>query len=232
MSKRIVLFDALRGLSILLMLVHHLAIDLVGMGYLPYGLLNNPIVEVLWFVFASVFILLCGFSSKFAKDNRKRGVLLLVCAYALTFVTGFIPGAHIRFGILHLLGFCIVIYALIGARLDRVAWKTWFFLFCAAYVAYVLVNAGWWINPDHLWMIGIVGPNFASADYFPLLPWWFLFQLGTCLGAAAKAGSLPDWVYRSRSRVLAAIGRHTLIIYLLHQPIFYGVFYLLGLYKI
>ncbi len=231
MSKRIELFDALRGASILLMLVHHLAVDLVGLGILPGRLLYNPVVEVLWFVFASVFILLCGFSSNFAKNNWRRGALLLVCAYALTFVTSFIPGAHIRFGILHLLGFSVLLYAAFGNSLQRVPWKTWFFLFLGAYVGYVLVNAGFWVNPDHLWMLGVVGPGFASADYFPLLPWFLLFMLGTHLGAAAKAGALPEWVYRYRCPALAAIGRHTLIIYLVHQPVFYGVFYLLGLYK-
>ncbi len=231
MSKRIVLFDALRGLSILLMLVHHFAIDLIGLGYLPHWLVENPIVDVLWFVFASVFILLCGFSSEFAKNNRKRGLVILAFAYLLTFITSFIPGAHIRFGILHLLGFCILIDSFFKTNLRKVSYRTWFLLFAFGYIVYVVVNSGFWRNPDHLWMLGIVGGNFASADYFPLMPWFFLFELGTHLGIAAKEERLPAWVYQCRARVLAVIGRHTLIIYLLHQPIFYGVLYLLGLYK-
>lgn len=231
MSKRIVLFDALRGLSILLMLVHHFAIDLIGIGVLPHWLVDNPIVDVLWFIFASTFILLCGFSSEFARDNRKRGVVILIFAYALTLVTGLIPGAHIRFGILHLLGFCILIDSFFAPHLRKVSYRVWYFLFALGYVFYIVVNAGFWTNPDHLWMLGIVGGNFASADYFPLMPWFFLFELGTNLGVAAKEERLPEWVYRCRSKVLAAIGRHTLIIYLLHQPIFYGVLSLLGLYK-
>lgn len=231
MSKRIELFDALRGLSILLMLLHHLAIDLIGLRVLPHWLVENPIIDVLWFVFASVFILLCGFSSEFAKNNKKRGIFILICAYLLTFVTGFIPGATIRFGILHLLGFCILLDAMFRKHLRSVSYRTWFLLFAIAYVGYELVNAGWWTNPDHLWMLGIVGPNFASADYFPMLPWFFLFELGTNLGVSTKAGELPAWIYRFRAPILAAIGRHTLVIYLVHQPLFYGVFYLLGLYK-
>ena len=231
MSKRIELFDALRGLAILLMLVHHFAIDLIGLGILPAWMIENPIVEVLWFVFASVFILLCGFSSEFAKNNKKRGLVILGFAYALTFVTSFIPGAHIRFGILHLLGFCILIDAYFRPHLRTVSWRTWFYLFAIGYAVFVLVNAGYWRNPDHLWMLGVVGPNFASADFFPLMPWFFLFELGTHLGVVAREDRLPQWVYAYRGGVLATVGRHTLIIYLLHQPIFYGVLYLLGLYK-
>jgi len=231
MSKRIVLFDALRGLSILLMLVHHFAIDLIGLGILPTWLVNNPIVEVLWFVFASTFILLCGFSSEFARNNRKRGVIILIFAYVLTFVTSFIPGAHIRFGILHLLGFCILLDSFFKPHLRAVSYRTWFYLFALGYIAFILINAGFWRNPDHLWMLGIVGENFASADFFPLMPWFFLFELGTHLGIAAKEERLPKWVYACRFKILPVIGRHTLVIYLVHQPIFYGVLYLLGLYK-
>lgn len=231
MSKRIEFFDALRGLSILLMLVHHAAIDLVGLCVLPQWLVYNPVVDVLQFLFASVFILLCGFSSEFSRRNFRRGGLLLLCAYALTLVTSFIPGAYIRFGILHLLGYSILIYALFREAIGRVSAKTWFFVFAVCYVAFVLINAGYWNNPDHLWMLGIVPPGFSSADYFPLLPWIFLFFLGTKLGCAAKAGKLPAWMYSFRSRFFAWIGRHTLLIYLAHQPIFYGLFYLLGLYN-
>ncbi|MBQ3054665.1 MAG: DUF1624 domain-containing protein [Oscillospiraceae bacterium] len=231
MSKRIQLFDALRGLSILLMLVHHAAIDLVGLHVLPNRLVFNPVVSTLQFVFASVFILLCGFSSEFSRHNFRRAGLLLVCAYALSLVTSFVPSAYIRFGILHCLGYSILIYALIGKRISRVSAKTWCLLFLLGYAVYVLVNAGYWENPDHLWMLGIVPPGFASADYFSLMPWFFLFMLGCKLGCAAKEGKLPNWVYSFRSKFFAAVGRHTLVIYLVHQPIFYGVFYLLGLYN-
>jgi len=232
MSKRIELFDALRGASILLMLVHHAAIDLVGLGVLPAWLVVNPVVSTLQFIFASVFILLCGFSSEFSRHNFRRGVLLLVFAYALTLGSGVLPIGVVRFGILHLLGYSILVFAAFRPFFERFSAKFWFALFAVCYVAYHVVNAGYWQNPKGLWMLGIVAPGFSSADYFPLLPWFPLFLVGTKLGIAAKMEKFPAWVYAFKSKFFAFVGRHTLVIYLAHQPIFYGIFYLLGLYKL
>ena len=69
--------------------------------------------------------------------------------------------------------------------------------------------------------------GFSSADYFPLLPWFFLFLIGTVFGG---------WCLQHRdSRILTAplsgaltfLGRHSLIVYLLHQPILFGISFLL-----
>lgn len=231
MSKRIELFDALRGASILLMLVHHAAIDLVGLGVLPGRLVWNPVVSTLQFIFASVFIVLCGFSSEFSRRNFRRGVLLLVCAYAITLGSGFLPIGAVRFGILHLLGFSILMFAAFRPFFERFSAKCYVLLFAVCYVGYTVVNAGYWQNPPHLWMLGIAAPGFSSSDYFPLLPWFPLFLAGTKLGTAAKNGCLPAWVYAFKSKFLAFVGRHTLVIYLVHQPILFGLFYLLGLYN-
>ena len=83
------------------------------------------------------------------------------------------------------------------------------------------VSVGW------LYPLGLLAPGFHSADYFPLLPWFFLFLAGTVLGG---------WCLDHRdSRVLTLTlpgaltwpGRHSLLIYLLHQPILFGVSYLI-----
>lgn len=75
-----------------------------------------------------------------------------------------------------------------------------------------------------LFPLGLHGASFASADYFPLFPWLFLFLAGSFLGVWAKEGKLPSFVYRSRSRFLAVTGKNSLLIYLLHQPVLMAVF--------
>ena len=75
--------------------------------------------------------------------------------------------------------------------------------------------------------LGFRSPDFASADYFPLLPWVFMFLAGTFLGRYAKAGKFPEFMYRSRVPFFSWIGRHALIIYVLHQPVIYGIMLLI-----
>ena len=80
-----------------------------------------------------------------------------------------------------------------------------------------------------LWLFGFTTPDFASADYFPLLPWFFVFLLGTWAGRYVKAGRLPQWFYTARAPRLALVGRHALLLYVLHQPLLYALTMLLRL---
>ena len=80
-----------------------------------------------------------------------------------------------------------------------------------------------WYQSNWLMPLGFVPNGFFSADYFPLLPWVFVFFAGSLAGVPLKEGRFPAFVYPTHVRWLAAVGRHTLWIYLLHQPVIYGV---------
>ncbi len=73
--------------------------------------------------------------------------------------------------------------------------------------------------------LGFYKEGFFSADYFPLLPWAFMFLFGAFLGGYAKAGAFPQTLYKSRSKLLQKIGKNSLWVYLLHQPILYVIMY-------
>lgn len=81
----------------------------------------------------------------------------------------------------------------------------------------------------HLWIFGFTTPDFVSTDYFPLLPWLFVFLFGTWAGRYVKDGRLPQGFYTLKAPHLALVGRHALLIYLLHQPVLYGAVRLLQL---
>jgi uncharacterized membrane protein len=72
-------------------------------------------------------------------------------------------------------------------------------------------------------MFGFKYDGFFSADYFPILPWIFVFLLGTWAGKYVAEYRLPDRFYTLSVPVLPAIGRKAFIIYLVHQPVLYGL---------
>jgi uncharacterized membrane protein len=76
-----------------------------------------------------------------------------------------------------------------------------------------------------LWPFGFLYPGFSSADYFPLLPWLFLFLFGAWLGGRVTGGGGPDWLRVKVPPALTWPGRHSLLLYLVHQPILYGICY-------
>lgn len=79
------------------------------------------------------------------------------------------------------------------------------------------------INSRYLWMFGWMYTDFYSADYYPVFPWLFFFLLGTWIGRYIREGRLPSWFYEARLPYFSYIGRHALIIYIVHQPVLRGI---------
>lgn len=229
-KERIDIIDALRGTAVFLMVVHHFLYDLTEFLDAPDWLFTNPVFDALHIVFAGVFISLAGVSSRFSRSNFKRGMLTLVAALIITAVTVIID-MPILFGILHLLAVCMLFYAAFGKLLEKLPPAV-------LLISSVLLTIGSNILIDkvHLeskiwWFFGFDVPGFASYDYFPLLPWFFVFIAGTALGKFIKDKKLPNWFYRAKVPFLAPLGRHSLIIYMAHQPVLYAITMVLMLFK-
>ncbi|MCF0121551.1 MAG: DUF1624 domain-containing protein, partial [Oscillospiraceae bacterium] len=110
-KRRIAIIDAARGLGVCLMVAHHALYDAVVLLGAPGWLYRNPVFDVLHYIFSFVFISVAGIASQFSHSNLRRGLLLYLIALAVTVVTGLF-GMQIRFGVLHLIAFCLVFYAL------------------------------------------------------------------------------------------------------------------------
>lgn len=216
-KRRYYALDVLRGLSILLMVCYHWGYDLVLYGLLPDWVLYNPLLDGLQLLFASVFVAISGASSTFSRSNWRRGLKILVCALAVTAATyWFDPSSMVRFGILHFLGVSALLYQLLRPLLNRFPPNP--------AVCLVLFFAARFLTKPHynipgLWWLGFRQPSFSSGDYFPLLPWFFMYLFGVWLGNFLAQGRAPAWFDRIRCPWLEQIGRHTLWIYLLHQPV-------------
>ena len=228
MKKRIWELDALRGLCILGMVIVHFVYDLVEL----YALV--PMAYPKWFAFVKdwggvLFLLLSGTCATLGSSHTRRGLLVFACGMVCTAVTlgmyllGF-SGKEIiiYFGVLHCLGVCMLLWG--GFR----KLPTW----ALGVLGAALTAAGLWLRTRYVsfpWLIvlGFVPDWFASSDYFPLLPNLGFFLLGAVLGRTVyrqKTTRLPSVNEKSPAlRFLTLCGRHSLGIYLLHQPILAGI---------
>ena len=227
-SKRIELMDALRGLAVILMVIHHFLYDLVVFLGAPDWLFSNPVFDILHYIFAGLFIMLSGVSSRFSRSNVKRGIKVFIIAMVISLVTG-VMNMPIRFGVLHLLGFCMVFYGL-TCRLWESLPRVFAMILCVVLLVGTALAVEYIEIPTrHLWMLGWTYPGFYSSDYFPIFPWLFVFLFGTVLGAYIREGSFPKRFYEAKPPLFPIVGRRALLIYVIHQPILYGITILLGL---
>ena len=238
---RLALVDALRGFTLLNMLAFHLIYDLSALFGVPIDWFWQTPGRLWQKLIAGSFIFLSGFSIPFSRSGLRKGVLLLGCGMLLSLATWLVmPSQLIRFGVLHFLGAAALIWTAARPLFERVpppallAAGVLLFLFTGTtqqgfwgFGGQPLVAlpqalyAGRWLFP-----LGFPGPGFYSADYFPLLPWFFLFLAGSAAHRIALASGRAVFLLRHPLPLLSALGRHTLIVYLLHQPVLYGLCWL------
>ncbi len=178
--------------------------------------------------FAGLFVVLSGISGTLSRNNVRRGLRLLALSLGVTAVTYvFDPSSAVYFGILQCLALSMLIYGAVFVKAGPVA--------CAAAGALVLglgaalpaIVGGAAIRFDWLLPLGIHSPEFTSYDYFPLVPWLGIFLAGAALGKWAYAPGRSLLPRPPRETLINIAGRHSLLIYLVHQPVIMGLLYLL-----
>ena len=226
MKRRFDILDAWRSLAIVLMIVYHFLYDLALFGVITWEQMFCTPLNIMQKFICCSFILLAGASARFSRSNLRHGIIVILAGIIVA-IGGAVGGQTIRFGVLQLLGWSMVIYHFAGKHLRKIPGTLLAVLSAAAYVLTDLWTASVTVESHWLYPFGLMYRGFSSADYFPLLPWTFLFIIGTVLGG---------WCLRHReNRILTAplpapltfLGRHSLLIYMLHQPILFGLSFLL-----
>lgn len=236
--------DVLRGLALLNMLAYHALYDWVYVFGHPVAWydITAPHCHVWQQYICWSFILLSGFSFTLSRKPLRNGLLVGGCALILTAVTlVFMPSEQILFGVLHLNACAVLLTCLLKPLLERIPPLAglsgsaalfaltnrlpWGYLgfeqwqLCAVPDALYQSNLFWLGLPDLT--------RFWSADYFPLLPWLFLFWCGYFAarqwGTRLPGHGTPPMLLRP----LCAIGRQTLLVYMAHQPVIFGSLWLL-----
>lgn len=241
-EKRVWQVDALRGLALLNMLLYHGMYDWVyifGHESGWYDIWSTPTHRWQQYICWS-FILLSGFSFVKARRPLKNGLIVAGCALVLSAVTIlFMPSEAIWFGVLHLNACAVLLSCLAKPLLDKIPPAAGVAVCAALFFVTNGVPSGYlgfeglrlaalppWLYRANLFPLGLPDlSRFASADYFPLIPWVFLFWCGLFaarwLGGKIRPAAAPVVL-----RPLCCVGRHTLLVYMLHQPVIYGVLFL------
>ena len=251
-GNRLFLLDELRGFAIICMVLFHAFFTASEMFGWPVATKLLHFFTPAEPYFAALFILISGISCNLSHSNLKRGLILLGISAAMTIVTYSgrfvgIYGIVIWFGILHLLAVCILFVALTGRGLKKI--HPFVAILLCAFLFYFTMNVelynGARLNffsqtialPPSLYETDILCPfgfysrDFFSADYFPLLPWLFMFLIGYYLGMYVKKGKFPKFFYNKHIRPFAFVGKYTLWIYIIHQPVIYAVCYAVSFIK-
>lgn len=248
--KRYRILDEIRGVTICSMILYHTVWDLVYIFERNWSWFYSDLAYLWQQSICWCFIFLSGFCFSLGKKKIKRGLFILAAGILVTIVTCLItPSQRIFFGVLTLLGASMVIM-FFGEKIWNMipennvfrkipsiaAMAVSFFLFLLTKG----INNGYlgigdlylWELPKELYQqgdlmtfIGFTREDFYSADYFSLMPWFFLFMTGYFLfhavkekGWLSKLSELP-----SVGHFWGFCGRTSLWIYLIHQPIIYGI---------
>ena len=239
MKTRLHLLDALRGLCLISMIGFHGMWNLVylfGVDAPWYRGMPGYIWQqsICW-----TFILLSGFCWNFSRNHLKRGALVFGGGAVVSLVTCVLmPENRILFGVLTCIGSCMILMIPLEKLLKRlpaglglICSFGLFFLLrncpegSLGFERFVICDLPTSLYRNNLTAyLGFPQPGFFSTDYFSLIPWIFLFMAGYFLHRVLNEQNLNENLFaKGNVPVLNWIGRYSLIVYLLHQPILYGL---------
>lgn len=243
-SGRYNALDTLRGLLLVNMVAYHALYDVVFIKGIPIGWYTGPAGYVWQQSICWGFIFLSGFCFRFSQHPQRHGLTVLGAGVLVSLVTYFaMPSQAILYGVLWLLGLAGLIQCgtwWLWAKLKLPPYPAWLGL--AVFGALFFLTRGvpygylgfeglrlaelppWLYQSQWLAVAGLPGPGFWSSDYFPLVPWLFLYLCGYFLWCLV--GHKRQVMEKLKKGVppLSFLGRHSLLIYLLHQPALMLVF--------
>jgi uncharacterized membrane protein len=230
-NQRLWEIDVLRGIAIVMMIAYHIYFDIYFLKILDISFFSA------WYI-GSLFLFIVGISLTLSYSRvheklssrhlfvkyAKRGMMIFCFGLIITGVTWvIIPEWFIVFGILHCIGLSIIV-GFFFLRWEEVNIVLGGVL---TFIGLWLYSGIRWDFPWLLWL-GFVPQRFQTLDYFPLLPWFGIVLIGIGIGnmlysQGKRQFFLPDWEHVTFFKFLGFLGRHSLLIYLVHQPIILGI---------
>lgn len=236
---RYAFLDTWRGLTLWSMFAYHFSWDLVNLYGKNWSFYNGVGGYIWQQSICWSFIFLSGFCFPLGRQTVRRGCVVLAAGCLVTLATLlFNPREPIYFGVLTLLGSAMLLTCALQRGLCRLTpgWGLGLSLLC--FVCTRDINGGylgfegwellqlppsWYQAGLAATYLGFQDVHFSAPDYFSLLPWYFLYTAGYyAQGMLQRQGRLPAFFTRGLAP-FSWWGRHSLVWYLLHQPVFLGV---------
>ncbi|KPK38263.1 MAG: hypothetical protein AMJ69_08920 [Gammaproteobacteria bacterium SG8_47] len=231
-KPRYQIVDAARGLALLLMVVYHFFYDLEHVGFAQFAFSRDPFWIGFRSIIVTMFLAIVGVSLYLAQIGGRRWpsywrrlLVLLTCAALVSLVSWWLFAERfIYFGILHF----IAVASVLG--LAFVPLGTLNLVVGAALIVVGVLYAHPTFDQRGLQWVGLMTHRPATEDYVPLLPWFGVVLVGLgcgkTLARSPRLAGIATWqTANPLGTTLAWSGRHSLAIYMLHQPLLLGLLY-------
>ena len=178
---------------------------------------------------AILFMFVSGISCRFSKNNIRRGAKVILCGMIITAATFIVVrDLYVRFGILHFLGAAMIIIGLFERLVAKERHRQ--VAMWAASPASLIIGSAFskmHTTLPFLLVFGITTASFLSYDYYPIFPWIGIVFAGYAAGrfVLANRAKLASMRSNRAASALSALGRVSLIYYLLHQPALFALFF-------
>ena len=228
-KTRIEAVDIARGTALLAMAIYHFTWDLDFFGYIDPGTSVTGGWKVFARAIASSFLFLVGVSLYLAHGNGvrlqpflRRLAVIAGAAAAITAITYWMfPDAFIFFGILHHIAVASVL-GLAALRLPILA----LCVLAGCVVAAPHFVFAPFLDQPVFWWTGLSRNMPGSNDYIPIFPWLSAVLLGIAATKSADRSGLLVRIGALRPargpRLVGALGRRSLLFYLVHQPVLFS----------
>lgn len=213
-KERIWEIDILRGILIITMMILHILYDLEFIYNFPIGYCTG-FIDIVRTIDATLFIMVSGISTLFSRDSFKRGLIVFSVALSISLITFIIDKDYfISFGILHLIAICMMVSPLL--KKISTLWLLVLSLIIAM-THFVVPHVN--ISHNYFFMFGFFNDKFISADYYPVFPWAGFFLFGIAISRLIYKEKKSIFRFSIKDNFISFLGRHSLFVYVIHQPI-------------
>ena len=226
--------DFIRGIAIIMMIIYHFIFDLNYFKFINVSM-SSGFLGIFQKIIAISFITLVGISLTLASSKKnlsgiiKKGLLILGLGFVITIITLiFVQDSPVYFGILHLIGTSVVLSVIFLKSFKLNIILGILSIFIGNILSKIIINFPWFLP------FGVKYKGFSSLDYFPLFPWFGFVLIGIFIGKILYKNNQRNFSIVEEPinlRLIELLGKKSLLIYMIHQPIIISILYLIKLIK-